>query len=610
MKLLVSCLGYDSGKSGISAYMRNVVACLKECDADITLVVESGDEGDFEGFKKITAPAKFSKSAKGWLWHIFALPFYARKFDCLLVLAGNRRFAVFGRAPKVGVIHDLSQYRVKGKYDPLRMFYLSKVQPLLGRGFSAMAAISGSTKEDIEKYWRVAPEKITLNYNGLSKLCEPDGGVLTRLKLQKYIYYVSRIEHPGKNHAGLIKAYEALPQSLRDEYKLVFTGSNWNGADTVREMAKNSPCAGNIVFTGFVTDAELSALYKNASLFVFPSFSEGFGLGLVEAMAAGVPCACSKDSALGEIGADAALKFDPYSADEIRACMEKILTDEALAAELVKKGEARAKDFDWGKHARTLMDICRKECAKYDKLKIFDIPFDNARMPDIVKRLEERARGDGKTSVAFINTHYLNTAYEHPDQIERLKKFDFVLPDGSGVSTACRILRCPYRDNLNGTDLLPQLCELSKREGFTMYFLGGKPTVAQRAADNLLKSWSGLKILGTHDGYFQDKQKIIDEINALKPDFLFVGFGVILQEKWVLENIGALNCKVVLAVGGLCDVYSGDLFRVHPKLRELGLEWLGRLWQDPVRLFGRYVIGNPLFVLRVFKYKFTRRGHL
>ena len=196
----------------------------------------------------------------------------------------------------------------------------------------------------------------------------------------------------------------------------------------------------------------------------------------------------------------------------------------------------------------------------------------------------------------------MNCAYEDFSQRERLRQFDYVLPDGSGVSLACKILGYKYRDNLNGTDLLPNLCEVACKKNLTMFFLGGKEGVALRASENLKKMYPNLKIVGTQNGYFDNVDAVIEKINEAKPDFLFVGFGAIIQEKWVIENIDKLHCNVVLAVGGLCDVYSGDLKR-NPILRKLGLEWFGRLLQEPYRLFGRYVIGNPLFVLRVVGYK-------
>ena len=611
MNILVSCMGYDSGKSGISSYMREVVANMGDCGHELTLVLESGSEADFPGFRHIVAPKAFSKSAAGFLWHMFALPFIARRkrYDCLLVLAANRRFTAFGNIPTVGVVHDLSQYRVEGKYDFLRMFYLKHIQPALGRKYSSVAAISGATKSDVTRRWKLRPDRVRLNYNGLTALPPGDGSVLGRLGLGKYVYYVSRIEHPGKNHIGLIRAYESLPSAVRDEYALVFTGAEWNGAEKVLEYAAKSPDSARIVFTGYVDSAELAALYRNASAFVFPSFSEGFGLGLVEAMSAGVPCACSNDSALDEIGADAALKFDPKSPEEIASCIKRILEEPGLAGSLSQKGLERASDFSWKRHAETLVEMCETECRADSKLDLFGIDFENTRMDDIVARLDGHAARREKKTVAFINTHYLNTAYADPEQTERLGNFDYVLPDGSGISLACKIIGHPYRDNLNGTDLLPRLCALSEKKGYSMYFFGGREGVARRAVENLKKTYPKLNVAGTRNGYFkpEDEAGIIAEINALRPDFLFVGFGVRLQEKWLLENAGKIDCGVAFAIGGVCDVYSGDLFRVPPIMRRMGLEWLGRLWQDPVRLFGRYVIGNPLFVLRVIKYKFQRR---
>ena len=603
MKLLISCLGYDSGKSGISVYMRNAVKELESASIDITLVVESDASEDFGGAKKIVVPHIFSKSLMGYLWHIFALPRIAKSYDCLLVLAGNRRFCPFGKFPKVGVVHDLSQYHVKSKYGALRMFQLTKVQPKLGKTFDGIAAISLSTKKDISKYWGIPPEQIELNYNGISPATEPDYKILEKLKLDKYILYVSRIEHPAKNHVGLIKAFESLPTAIAKDCKLVFVGQDWNGADTVRRIAKESPLSGNIVFTGFVSDGELSALYKKTSLFVFPSFSEGFGLGLAEAMSRGIPCACSNATALAEVGGDAVLQFNPHDTKEMAAAISSILANPELAQKLAVSGKERSKMFSWETHAQKLLELCRNVSAKNDSVKIFGIPFFNGRMDEVVEMLGARAVRKQKTSVAFINTHYLNCAYENAEQRRRLRKFDFVFPDGVGVKWACKILDEHYRDNLNGTDMLPKLCRIACKKNLSLFFLGGREGVAARAAENLKSMFRGLKIAGAESGYFDDTEKMVSLINERKPDFLFVGLGAELQEKWVIENIDRLDCAAVFAIGGVCDVYSGDLKR-NPVLRKLGLEWFGRLLQEPVRLFGRYVVGNPLFCIRVLAYKF------
>jgi len=609
MNILVSCMGYDGGKSGISTYMQNVLANIKETPHFTTLVLEYGGVEHFKDYKKIVVPRIFSKSLMGMLWHFFILPFYTlrKKYDCILILAASRRYLAFSKIPQIGIIHDLSAYRIDKKYDPIRMFYLRKLQPWLGKRLDEIVAISRSTKDDVIKYWKVPSEKVTLNYNGLTKLQQPDEHIQKRLDLKKYVLYVSRIEHPGKNHLGLIKAYESLPSSIRNEYKLVFAGSDWKGAKSVKDYASQSSEADRIVFTGFVSSAELSSLYKHASLFVFPSFSEGFGLPLLEAMSSSVPCACSNNTSLGEIAGGASLLFDPEKTDQISSCILQILSDKELADDLIRKGIARSKQFDWNHHMLKLLSICKKTYEKNSYLKIFGVKFLNGRMYEVIQIIDEIICNKRKKKIAFINAHYLNTAYEDPEQIKRLNRFDYVLPDGSGVSMACKLLGYRYRENLNGTDLLPLLCKLFEERGYTMYFFGSAETVAERAAKNFLKQFPKLKIIGFRSGYFQkqDEDAIISKINQLSPDLLVVGFGVKLQEKWVDENFDKLNCRVAAAMGGILDVYSGDAPRGHPLLRKLGLEWVRRLYNEPKRLAKRYLFGNPLFLYRVAKSRFV-----
>ena len=589
--------------------MRNVAKYLRNCGHDITMLVERDAAAEFGEFPKIVVPHILSKSAIGFLFHMFVLPMIAKvsKYDIALILAGNRRFLAYGRLPDIGVVHDLSQYRVGEKYDFVRMFYLTKIQPYLGRRLTKIVAISKSTKADIEKYWKVKPDKVVLNYNGMNRLTEPDNSVLEKFGLRKYVLYVARLEHPGKNHVRLIEAYEKLPEAIRRDCKLVLTGPDWSGSDVIKARAKESPCRNDIVFTGFTTFGEMSALYRYAAMFVMPSLSEGFGLPILEAMSVGTPCVCSNTSALAEIAADAALTCNPESAGEISAAMEKIFDDDQLRCSLIEKGYRRCSEFDWEKHTKKLVEICRSVYEDYARLEIFSVPFQNRRIGEVVDMLDADIDAGRRKKIAFLNTHYLNTAYKDKTQVERLKKFDYVFPDGSGVSLACKILGYPYRDNLNGTDMLLHLCVLSEKKGRKMYFFGGKDGVADKAVFNLKKRFPYVKIAGARSGFFTKEQEpeIIAHINALKPDMLFVGFGAPLQEKWVLENFDKLNCPLVFAIGGVVDVYSGNLSR-NPVLRNLGLEWLGRLMQEPVRLFGRYVIGNPLFVLRVIKQRLTR----
>ena len=361
MKILVSCIPYDQGKSGISVYINHVVHELEQLGHQLTLVVEPGAVSYFARFPLIVAPRLAGTPVLNMLWHLFVLPFLIRRqeFHFMLITAANRRAMYFYPFFTIAVVHDLAQYHVKAKYDALRMLYLKHVLPYFAGRANQIVAISQCTADDLIAYWRVSPGKITVNYNGLALHHEAVEGNSRQFGIEagKYILYVSRIEHPGKNHLNLIKAFEALPEELRLQYKLVLAGSCWAGAEEVKSYAAKSVASRQIVFCGFVAHEEIQPLFLGAALYIFPSFYEGFGLSLIEAMAYGIPCACSRNSSLGEIAGQAALLFEPSDVGDISRAMVKLLTDEKLRDEMQRRGKQRARDFDWKKHAEKLVKI-------------------------------------------------------------------------------------------------------------------------------------------------------------------------------------------------------------------------------------------------------------
>ena len=147
-------------------------------------------------------------------------------------------------------------------------------------------------------------------------------------------------------------------------------GAAWNGAESVFEYAKNSSCRDRFEFTGFVDFARLPELYAQSTMYIFPSHFEGFGLSLLEAMHAGIPCACSCNSSLGELGEGAAELFDPASPESIAASMEKILSNERYQQELIEKGREKAAQFSWQNTASQLEKLYRDRSAS-----VFGVPF-------------------------------------------------------------------------------------------------------------------------------------------------------------------------------------------------------------------------------------------
>ena len=597
MKILFSCVPFDGGKSGISVYVKQLVAALKEQKQDLTLIVEADAAEFFPDYPKIILPRFCRKALFSMLYHLFILPFRirVRDYDMMILGAANRRalcrYPIFTAA----IVHDLSQYHVATKYDVFRMFYIKHLLPHFVRKAQNVTAISHSTAADLQQFWKIPPQKIAVIPDGLSLPSEAQsadaGEWLKEHHITKpFVLYISRLEHPGKNHVNLIRAYSALPREITARYDLVLPGAEWNGSDAVYQAAAESPCPANIHFPGFIPAELLRSLYSHASCYVFPSFFEGFGLSLIEAMHCGVPCACSNCSSLKEIGEGAAMLFDPNRPEEIADALKELLTSEKKREQLSEAGRERAALYTWENAASSFIRLPLRP-------KIFGVPCDNVTMAQALEQLDAMVK---KRSCfgAFVNAHCLNVACRDPEYIRVMNEADAIWPDGTGVRMAGRIRRFPVPENVNGTDMFPLICARPYR----IFMLGGQPGVAEKAMNNAKAKFPAAQFVGAASGFFADQaaeQAVIAQINALDPDILLVAMGVPKQEKWIAGHRHELVCGAALAVGGLLDFVSERIPRAPMWMRRLGIEWCYRLYQEPRRMFRRYVLGNPLFVLRV-----------
>jgi len=240
-----------------------------------------------------------------------------------------------------------------------------------------------------------------------------------------------------------------------------------------------------------------------------------------------------------------------------------------------------------------------------DKVVLLDIKFDNLRLAQILKNFIITMETKSKKTVSFINADCLNKTVVDPNYKKTLQQSDYILPDGSGINMACNIINNPLRENLNGTDLFPSICSLAQQHRYSIYLLGAKKGVAEKVKEELLLKYSSLNIVGYHDGYtpYKDMQTLIEDINNSKANILLVALGAPMQEIFIQKYKNKINVNLLLGVGGLFDFYSNRIKRAPLFLRELGFEWVYRMMQEPRRMWRRYILGNPLFLYRVYQYK-------
>ncbi|MGI5875286.1 MAG: WecB/TagA/CpsF family glycosyltransferase [Dethiobacteria bacterium] len=175
-----------------------------------------------------------------------------------------------------------------------------------------------------------------------------------------------------------------------------------------------------------------------------------------------------------------------------------------------------------------------------------------------------------------------------------------VTADGAGVVIASRILACPVPERVAGYDLMLKCLQVAAHGNIPVYFLGSRPDVLTLAVSNALKIYPGLKVVGSHHGYFGEKDEplIIKEINLLQPGLLLVAMGVPKQEKWIHFYKEKLPPCVAIGVGGSFDVLAGKVRRAPLWMQQSGLEWLYRVIKEPSRFKRAAVL--PLFMIQVF----------
>lgn len=359
------------GKSGVAQY---VFALLRAIVAEQTghrlhLFILEEDLPLFEFAKGraefVKVPERFRPPVKNILWHQAALPRFIRKLGLDVMHVPSYRRLLYPRpCALVATIHDLAPFHVSAKYDPARMFYGKVVVRQLARRQDEIIAVSSNTAADIERYFGIPRARQRLILNGIDhqRFCPGDRAAAkaearNRWQLHApFFLYISRLEHPAKNHVRLIEAFRRFKAETGSPWVLVLGGSDWHGAEVIHAAAQASPVSADICFLGFVADADLPTLYRAADAFVYPSLFEGFGFPPIEAMASGCPVVSSTRGSLAEVVAQSAALVVPEDTDDLRRQLTRIATDSEFRAQLVEAGYRNARRFDWQANARAVLE--------------------------------------------------------------------------------------------------------------------------------------------------------------------------------------------------------------------------------------------------------------
>ena len=453
------------------------------------------------------------------------------------------------------------------------------------------------------------PEKLVVKPNFVA----PDPG--QRQGNGDYALYVGRIS-AEKGLNTLLAAWKLL----EDRIPLRILGE---GSLLASLKARNSNNGLSCVsFEGRKTPAETIAAIQGARFLVFPSeIYETFGRSIAEAFACGVPVLASRLGAMKEIVEDGCtgLHFKPGDAADLA---EKVAGAWADPHRLEEMGRAARREYEAKYTAERnysmLLEIyeralarrsvrARQGCqgARSASFQVLDVRVDAVQVPDVIEQMERWiAEGGNARYVAVTGMHGVMEAHHDPQFKMVLNAADLVVPDGMPLVWLGRSRGHSLARRVYGPELMLAFCEQTARHDYRHFFYGGEPGVPERLA-RILTQRFGIAVAGCYSPPYRaltesEEEEITGKIRSAAPDVLWVGLGTPKQERWMYEHGARLSVPVMVGVGAAFDLNSGRVRQAPVWMREGGLEWLFRLAQEPRRLWRRYLVYGPEFVLRVF----------
>jgi glycosyltransferase involved in cell wall biosynthesis len=296
-----------------------------------------------------------------WLGQLLGIGFERLVPGAELYHATEHLLLPLRRVPTVLTVHDLIYHLFPEHHKPLNYWFLNQAMPLFVQRAKAVIAVSESTKQDLIRCYGVHPDKVTVVYEAAAphfRSVSPEAIAAVRARYglpEDFVLTVGTIE-PRKNLSRLLDAVQRL-RHKGGKARLVVVGSKgWLYEGFFRRL-EELQLGDAVLLPGYVHDADLPAVYGAARVFALPSLYEGFGLSVLEAMACGTAVVCSRASSLPEVGGDAARYFDPTDVEEMAEAIGAVWHDEALRAEMSRRGLAQAARFSWARAAEETMVV-------------------------------------------------------------------------------------------------------------------------------------------------------------------------------------------------------------------------------------------------------------
>lgn len=233
------------------------------------------------------------------------------------------------------------------------------------------------------------------------------------------------------------------------------------------------------------------------------------------------------------------------------------------------------------------------------KIDVMGVLFDNVTMDEALENARKLLNEDGADYVVTPNSEIVYEAMADESLKELLNGASMVLPDGAGVVLGSKILGTPLKQKVAGVDFADRLLAELAQTGGSVYLLGSKPGIAELAAQKMVEKHPGLTIAGLADGYFKEEAPVIEKINAVKPDVLFVCLGAPKQEKFMVNHRDELQVRLMAGLGGSLDAFAGTVKRAPKWMIDLSLEWLYRLIKEPWRF--KRMLRLPKFLWKVVR---------